>query len=281
MGSIAFIMSVYAGDHAEWVDQAIESILAQQCVEPLEIRLYVCIDGPVDHSVSDCIDGWRDKLHRVLVNETARGLTFSLNRMIRALDDELFVFRMDADDVCAPDRVQKQLSFMSQHPDVLICGGAIEEFSESPEKRSGFVRTYPADTPSMRRYIVKASPFAHPAVCFRRTFFERVGLYNEAFPMRQDIELWFRAIEQNIPMANLAEPVLWFRVSEKLVSRRNAKLGRLEFRIFTAGIYRLYGIHPALIYPFVRLLVRMLPVFLTRIVYRSGIRNILNSSQRS
>ncbi len=279
MDSVAFIMSVYAGDRAEWVDQAVESILTQQCSDSINIHLYICIDGPVDAALSSCIDGRADQIYRLLKNDTASGLTCSLNRMIRALDDEWLVFRMDADDVCAPDRVARQVAFMVEKPDIQVCGGAIQEFSESLDQR-GFVRSYPADTNAMRKYIVKASPFAHPTVCFRRSFFKQVGLYNEDFPMRQDIELWFRAVEQNVPMANLPDPVLWFRVSEALVSRRNAKVGRLEFRLFFKGIYRLYGVHPALIYPLVRLIVRMLPVWVTRLIYRCNIRNLLNPTRR-
>jgi hypothetical protein len=183
---------------------------------------------------------------------------------------------MDADDICLPNRAAIQVGFMEQHPEILVCGGSIQEFRNTPENK-GLLRTYPADTPAMRSYIVKANPFAHSTVCFRRDFFDRVGKYNDQLPLRQDIELWFRAVEQNIPMTNLREPVLLFRVSDELVRRRNPAVGLVEFRLFMRGIYRLHGIHPAMIWPILRLVVRLLPAWATGLIYRRNARKWLNS----
>jgi len=276
MHNVAFIMSVYAKDRADWLHEAIESML-NQTVPAEQVHVCICADGPLTPELDDCLAGFEGRIHRLIRNPVNRGLAFSLNELIDALDDEAYVLRMDADDICLPDRVEVQTRFMEQHPEILMCGSSIQEFRDRPENK-GLLRTYPSDTKAMARYILKANPFAHSTVCFRREFFERVGTYNTDFPLRQDIELWFRAVALNVPLANLRDPVLLFRVSEELVQRRNLSVGLVEFRIFIKGIYQLKGIHPAMLWPVLRLAVRILPAWVTGWIYRRSARKLLNAS---
>ena len=42
-----------------------------------------------------------------------------------------WVFRMDTDDICVPNRFEKQVAFIEQHPETIIFGGQIAEFGEN------------------------------------------------------------------------------------------------------------------------------------------------------
>lgn len=268
-------MSVYAGDRADWVAGALESMLNQ--TYPAEnIHLYVCADGPLTPDLDACLERFADRIYKLIRLPENQGLAVALNRLIAELDEEPFVFRMDSDDICLPNRVALQVDHLEKHPEILMCGGSIQEFRNSPEER-GLLRTYPADTKAMSRYILKANPFAHTTVCFRREFFERVGVYDDHLPLRQDIELWFRAVARDIPMVNLREPLVLFRVSDEMVRRRNLSVGLVEFRIFMKGIHQLKGIHPAMIWPVLRLAVRILPPQVTGWIYRRSARKWLNA----
>jgi len=273
MRNAAFIISVYAGDRADWLREALESVLSQT----VPANIYICADGPLPEALDACLAEFEGHIYKLIRLPENRGLAVALNRLLDALEDEEFVFRLDADDICLPDRVERQIQFLEQNSEVMLCGSNIQEFSETPDQ-TGLLRTYPEELGAIRKYIFKANPFAHSTVCFRRAFFDRVGTYNEDFPLRQDIELWFRAVAQNVPLANLREPVLLFRVSDELVQRRNLSVGLVEFRIFMKGIYQLKGIHPAMIWPLLRLAVRVLPAKVTGWIYRRSARKILNAS---
>jgi len=275
MHNVAFIMSVYSGDRSDWLGAALDSML-NQTVPRENIHIYICADGPLTPELDACLERFAGRIHKLVRLPENKGLAFALNQLISVLEGEAFVFRMDSDDICLPDRTAVQMAFLEKHPEILLCGASIQEFRNSPEDH-GLLRTYPADTAAMRRYILKANPFAHTTVCFRREFFARVGTYNEALPLRQDIELWFRAITKDIPMVNLREPAVLFRVSEELVRRRNLAVGLVEFRIFMKGIYQLKGVHPAMIWPVLRLVVRILPAWMTGLIYRKNARKWLNS----
>jgi glycosyltransferase involved in cell wall biosynthesis len=274
MSKTAFIMSVYSGDRPQWLREALESMLNQSC-DGTDLRIYLCVDGPVPHELEECLSEYADRIYKLIRNESNRRLAFSLNRLIESLEDEAYVLRMDADDLCVPERVALQVAFMDANPEILVSGGSIQEFLESPDNK-GLLRTYPQTTDEMMRYIVKACPFAHPTVCFRRSFFERVGLYNPLLPAQQDIELWFRAVQKAVPMANIPDTLLMFRTHGGFGSRRNAKVGLRELKIYSCGIYRLYGIHPYLLWPILRLMVRLFPSRLTQLIYRLNLRKLLN-----
>ncbi len=275
MPTVAFIISVYAGDRADWLREALESVL-NQTVPAEQIHIYLCEDGPLPEALDACLADFENRIHRLIRFPENRGLAIALNTLIDALEDETFVFRLDADDICLSDRVARQVKFLEENSEVMLCGSSIQEFNETPEQK-GLLRTYPEETASIKKYILKANPFAHSTVCFRREFFDLVGKYNEAFPLRQDIELWFRVVAQGVSMANLREPVLLFRVSDELVQRRNLSVGLVEFRIFMKGIVRLKGIHPAMIWPVLRLAVRILPARVTGWIYRRSARKFLNA----
>ncbi len=272
MHSAAFIISVYAGDRANWLREALESILNQT----VSVNIYLCADGPLTEALDACLKEYEPRIHRLIRCPENHGLTCALNAMIDALEDEEFIFRLDADDICLPNRVEQQIEFLEQNPEVMVCGSSIQEFSETPDQK-GLLRTYPADTATMKKYILKANPFAHSTVCFRREFFSSIGTYNEELPLRQDIELWFRAVAQDVPLANLRQPLVLFRVSDELVRRRNLSVGLVEFRIFIKGIYQLKGVHPAMIWPLLRLGVRLLPSQMTGWIYRRSARKWLNA----
>ena len=276
MQTVAFIISVYAGDRADWLREALESVL-NQTAPPEQVHIYLCADGPLPEALDACLADFENRIHRLIRLPENRGLACALNAMIDALGGEEFVLRLDADDLCLPNRVETQVAFLEEHPEILMCGSSIQEFRDTPEQ-TGLLRTYPANTAAMKKYILKANPFAHSTVCFRRAFFEQVGIYNEDFPLRQDIELWFRAVAQGVPMANLREPGLLFRVSDELVQRRNISVGLIEFEIFIKGIYKLKGVHPAMVWPMLRLAVRILPSTITGWIYRRSARKILNAS---
>ena len=40
----------------------------------------------------------------------------------------VLLFKMDSDDIMIDDRINKQLTFMKQHPECMICGGQVNMF---------------------------------------------------------------------------------------------------------------------------------------------------------
>ena len=274
MSSISVLMSVYKSEKAEYLNRSLRSIWDDQTCKPDEIVLVE--DGPLGDDLIAVISSWKERLGDklcVLKNETNIGLTKSLNKGLAYVKSE-FVARMDSDDISAPQRFELQLKYMNEHPDVSIVGGSLQEFDDKHECLS--VRRYPLTNNEVVKYIYKASPLAHPAVMMRRSIFDAGLRYNEQYRTSQDIALWYDALCAGYKIGNIEEVAVHFRRDANVFKRRSRKKAMNEYRIYMNGIKRLYGVVTwRYIYPMLRIMFRLMPVKIIRLVYGSNIRKII------
>jgi hypothetical protein len=273
MKKVAFIITVYKGDKLPYFKTAIESIVNQDYGFE-NINIYLGVDGSLSVEINKYIESNSKLFYKVLRNQTNRGLAFTLNMLITNLEKESLIFRMDSDDICYLDRVSKQVLFMNSNPNILISGGSIEEFSD----KEGVItsRTYPKNSNEAISYIYKASIFAHPCVCFNKLFFDKGFTYDASHKFSQDVELWFRALKHGIEVGNIEDVLLQLRVQDNFYKRRSHKKAFGEFMIYYKGILSNYGVSLKLIFPFLRFLFRLFPVFLVEKIYTSKLRKLLN-----
>lgn len=218
---IAVILPVYRNDKVEYLKVAVESILLQS---HKSIQLFIGVDGPVGDELRECLEaiGNRDNVCIRWFSEN-RGLACVLNDMLDTCfcQGYEYVARMDADDISMPDRIEKQLAFLEQNRDTDVVGGAIEEIDEEGRLR-GKTIVYPATHEECRRFFARRNPHAHPAVMFRKSFFDklRVKKYRPEYRQNQDTMLWYDGMMAGTIHANITDVVLRFRMTESLFKKR-------------------------------------------------------------
>jgi len=273
MEQVAFIITVYKNDKVDFFKQAVESIINQN-YELEKIHIYLGIDGIITDDIEEFINQNQDFFYKVLRNDTNFGLAYTLNRLINILEDEEYIFRMDSDDICKLDRINKQLLFLKKNQRIEIIGGAIEEIDE--EENVKMIRTYPKSSLEAKKFIPKASIFAHPTVCFRKSFFNKGFRYSEHYRFNQDLGLWYEALINDIQISNVDDIVLSLRTSNDFYKRRSYKRAFGEFSIYWRGIKSLYGYNYRLLYPLLRLITRLLPPSIVKVIYNKRFRKVLN-----
>jgi glycosyltransferase involved in cell wall biosynthesis len=192
-----------------FLPQAVESIFAQTLGD---FEFLVIDDGSSDGTAEylTAVAG-EDPRVRVLRNERNIGLTRSLNLGLASARGRL-VARMDADDVSAPERLERQVAFLERHPDVGLVGSSRTLIDEQGTTL-GYARAVPDDL-GIRWKCLLGNPFAHPSVLIRREVLIRHGLsYNESHRTAQDYELWPRVL-RHVKGANLEEPLLRYRLRQ-------------------------------------------------------------------
>lgn len=271
---LSVLMSVYYKEKPEYLQQALKSIWDDQTVKPDEIILVE--DGKLTVELYEIIEQWGEKLNgrlkRIPLPEN-QGLAKALNTGIKYCSGE-YIARMDSDDISASERFEKQTRFLKNNPDIDILGSAIREFKDDFEESN--IRYYPKTTEKAIGYIVKASPFAHPSVMFRRNIFDDGNIYPEKYNTSQDVALWFQLLKQGYSMTNLKDVLLYYRISNDFYSRRSRAKAINEFKIYWNGIINLYGFTWKLIYPILRLGFRFSPKFIVRKIYTGRMRKNLN-----
>lgn len=272
MATISVLMSVYHSEKAEYLNRSLQSVWDDQSLKPNQIVLIE--DGPLGTELHKVIDNWKERLQDVfciVTNEKNIGLTKSLNKGIQYITSEL-IARADSDDISMPTRFALQEKFLAEHPDVDILGGAMQEFNEENDCLN--VRRYPSTHEQARKYIMKASPLAHPSVMMRKKIFDEGLRYNEEYRTSQDVALWFDALNADYHIANLDDIILHFRQNSSVFKRRGRAKAWNEFKIYIKGIYRKKGLFTFYyVYPLSRLLFRLMPARLIEFIYKSNMRN--------
>ena len=199
---VSVIMGVRNGG-AE-LSPAVNSILAQTVHK---FEFVICDDGSTDDT--------RTRLGRyalqdsrvcVLHNAENRGLAAALNQCFRLAKGQ-YIARMDADDLSAPQRLERQIAYLEQHPEVAFVGCVAHL------KRNGApvgIRSFP-ERPTVRDFYM-TQPFLHPTLVFRREALEAVGGYCEDrhCVLCEDYDLLLRLYAKGFYGANLQEALFTY-----------------------------------------------------------------------
>ena len=224
---IAVVLPLYKKDSPIWFHESIDSLLTQTYSN---IKVFIGVDGPIDEELELAIGKYEgnDKIQIVKFAEN-RGLACVLNDLLDICFEKgyEYIARMDADDISLPDRFEKQLAFMEVHPEIDVVGGAIIRVDEN--NIGDKVSPRPLTPEACRKWFARATPMAHPAVMFRKSFFDKAGCkYRPEYRTNQDTLLWFDGLKKNVQMANLEDVVLRFRMSKDLMKTRRAGYPRAK-----------------------------------------------------
>ncbi len=215
---ISVLMTAY--NAMPYLPEAIESILSQT---HREFQLVVVDDGSTD-ATADYLDSLDDSRLSV-IHQVNAGTAAAANRGLMHCHGR-WVARMDADDIAEPDRLQRQLEFLSQNPDVVLVGSRFRYFGAASIGR-------PMRLPLEHDGIVENLRLGHHAIahgtvmCRTEALLSIGGYWTHRF-----FEDWdfFLRISQRGRLANLPEPLYRYRaVAGSLSSSRTAAM-HLHYR---------------------------------------------------
>lgn len=249
------LVSTYGGDDPDFLRDAVVSSTTAQTRPPDEVVLVQ--DGPVPDALAAEIKHLVGSLPMPVVHlelPANIGLGPALDAGLAASNHEI-VARMDADDVSAPERFEREVAVIEAGADIV--GSGLLEFGTSTADVVGR-RTPPTDPDEIRRVIRFRDPFNHPTVVYRRSAVLAAGGYTD-MALLEDYLLFTRMVEAGAVPANLPDPLVYYRVgagayarrggtallrSELLLQRRFRELGitsRAEYlrNVVVRGGYRL------------------------------------------
>lgn len=171
-----------------------------------DFEVLICDDGSTDDTVQ-LIRGLQDSRIQLLQDGTNRGIAYRLNQLIDQASAPYFV-RMDADDVMFPERLEKQVRYLQDHPEVDVVGSSavvIDENDQPIGRRGGILRTWHMDD------LFMSARFIHPTVAGKTAWF-KTWRYDEKLSGCEDMDLWIRSFKQS-QFADIPEPLLYYRES--------------------------------------------------------------------
>lgn len=188
MHSPAISIVMAARNEERYLPATLQSLLRQRGAD-FEL---ICVDDASDDATSAILRACADKRLVVLRNDTAQGVTISLNRGMKQARGR-YIARADADDLYHPERLRRQMDFLERNADYAAVSCAATFIDEDGHRKGR--ESMPRDDLSVRWRALFNSPFMHPAVMIRKAVLDRHGLaYDEQLPVAQDYELWSRLL---------------------------------------------------------------------------------------
>lgn len=216
--TFSVVMSVYRNDKPSFVKRAVGSIFLEQTRKPDEV--VIVVDGPLPENLTTAIKEIEQSapaVFNIIWLPENKGLGNALRIAVEKAKYDI-VARMDSDDVSAPDRFEKQISYMEAHPDCDVVGGQMSEFIDTEDNIVG-KRPVPCNNQDIRQYLKTRCPLNHVTVMMRKESVLKVGNYQD-WHYNEDYYLWIRMALAGCRFANLPDTLVNVRVGKEMYARR-------------------------------------------------------------
>lgn len=211
---VTVLLPVYNG--AATLDKAVQSILCQTFSD---FELLVVDDGSTDETPAR-LAAHSDERLRVVRTEN-RGVGAALKLGVEEARGK-YIARMDADDISAPNRLEREVAALDEHPQVGLVHARVHfmdrDGSPLGERREEVRLADPGDNPTLHRWrLLWRNVVTHSTVMMRASVLAEHQLNYRAGVICEDYDLWSRLVFVT-DFLHLPEPLLWYRVHPGSVS---------------------------------------------------------------
>ena len=228
---VTIISGIY--NCADTLDEAVESILNQTYKE---WKWVLCDDGSTDDTYQKA-KAYADQYDNIVLiqNDRNRGLNYTLNRCLEYADTE-YIARMDGDDISLPDRLEKEVRFLDEHPEYAFVSTGMFYFDE----KGTFMQKIPKEHPDQHDFP-KRTPFCHAPCMVRKEAFDAVEGYTESDKLLrvEDYHLWIKMYAKGFRGYNIQEALYMMRDDREAYHRRGFKYRVNEARVKTIAVKEL------------------------------------------
>lgn len=208
------------------LQEAVDSVLNQT---HRDFELILIDDGSTDATLT-IMREYEERDQRVrVISHPNWGIPRSLNHAIEQARNE-WIARMDADDIMHPERLERQVAFVQENPDLDVTGTLVTYIDQRGREIG---RCHPVgttrDSIKETRQEGLISGIYHPTVLMRRSTVQSVGGYRPELWTAEDIDLWARIDDAGAKVLVQAEYLLQYRVhggSSAFGKTRDVELAR-------------------------------------------------------
>jgi len=261
---VSVVMATHAGDDPHFLRTAVDSVRAQTYPN---LELLIVADG----ALTEHTDAYLSRLpdHRVRLLRLARngGPARARNAGIEAAAGE-YIAIMDADDVCAPDSLARQLEFLLATGSDVVGSSYVEI-----DGRDAIVgrKRMPATCAAIRARCAFFNPINNPTAFARAEVLKR-HRYPEHLRLGEDYRLWIRLLRAGYVVNNHEAPLLRFRRGDEFFRKRRGlgwALSDVGNKLSAVGLVRWYARPAAIAFAFLTFGLRLLPPGINRVLYRA------------
>lgn len=200
---VSILMPVY--NTAPYLREAMDSMLSQTFTD---FELIVLDDCSPDNA-EEILNTYDDPRIVRYKGEKNVGLSNVLNVGVEMAKGK-YIARMDSDDVSLPDRLQVQVDYLDQHPEIDLVSVGMQLFGAKEE-----VWIREKDPEKVKINALFHSPVLHASSVWRKDSFEKNGLrFTQDMVPAEDYDLWVRALLKGLKLVNLPDVLYKYRIHD-------------------------------------------------------------------
>lgn len=189
------------------IERSLQSI-ANQTYKDFEV---IVVDNNCVDSTINIVKSFQNEIDVKIVECKTPGIVPALNTGIKFSSGN-WIARQDDDDFWYPEKLEKQMKFLKENPDVSIVGTQIRllDINGNVEETGTFGNKirYPTHSNDIKMLLLQGqNPLCHPSVVYSKRVVELLGGYEQLFPLAEDLQFWCKAIP-HFNFANLEETLL-------------------------------------------------------------------------
>ena len=221
---VSFIVASY--NYARYVGTTLASILSQTISD---FEVIVIDDASTDNSL-DVIQSFHDSRIRLIANETNSGIVATYNKGLSLARGEYITF-VDADDWIEPSKIEQQLAFFRENPQIAIVGTYVKAYDAdggrqpNPDFEEYWNRQH--DFNLTETWIGQNRLNACSPLIARRVF-DEIGYRDATLAIVSDYEFWVRAHARGFTFGMIDRPLICYRIHDKNVSMSDPRTVFLE-----------------------------------------------------
>lgn len=189
------------------IHRALSSLVTQSYQD---FEVIVVINNCSDRT-EEIVESFTDKLKIKIIHCNIQGIVPALNTGILSCSSKL-IARHDADDYWYSTKLEKQLKFLEENPDIDIVGTQIRLVDENYNELKETLIHPTSDRDIKIKLLNGNNSIAHPSVLFKRDIFLRAGIYEDTYKYAEDYYQWLKCIRW-YKFANLNEILVDYTVS--------------------------------------------------------------------
>lgn len=193
----------------KYLEDAIKSVLAQTFKN---WELILVDDGSTDRSL-EIAQSFVDPRIRIIADGCNRRLPYRLNQIINEAKYDL-IARMDADDLMAVDRLEKQVKVLNENPEIDLVVTSLYSIGNKNEILGK--RIFSNHQMQPKEILQGLTNLLHPSLLARKAWCQR-NLYQIDNCLAEDYELWLSAaIKNDFNYLVMQEPLYFYREVENV-----------------------------------------------------------------
>ena len=218
------LIPVYDNITVKDIKNCLDSVV-EQTIKPNEI--VIVVDGKVRDELIKTLKKYDVKIYQL----EKQSLGNVLNYGIKMCKYDL-IARMDIDDICLPDRFEKEIAKFKENEKLSLVGGQILEFDDKEKKK----RLVPLTKKEIIKFSKFRNPFNHMTTIFRKDTILEFGGYEDVEQF-EDYYLWLKLLNNDVEVANIEDVVVLAKSDKLHIKRRGSldyikKMHRFEKKIY-------------------------------------------------